>query len=298
MKVIDCPHLRGVTGRTSCANCTNNTQLKVYNCSAFGRCTIAKEIEGVSCCRTCPLNPQMDDPMIRLKWAYGVTTCPSRRESLLPKTLASLRDAGFCAPHLFVDGASSGFTSVGPALQLSGITYRDPAVGVYGNWILSMVELYIRSPLVDRYVLFQDDLLACGNLRRYLDNSPYPVKGYLNLYSSTPNNEALLIRGDGWYESDQMGRGALAIVFSREVLVALFTDQFSLKHLINKPTDNANGKQNVDGAINECMKSQGIKEYIHNPSLVQHTGILSTIRNQSFKAKTWRPDFDPMTLIH
>jgi hypothetical protein len=239
----------------------------------------------------------MDNPTMRLKWMYGVTTCPSRRESLLPKTLVSLRDAGFSAPHLFVDGASTGFASVGPALQLSGITYRDPSVGVYGNWVLSIAELYIRDPLADRYAVFQDDLVAVGNLRRYLDASPYPNKGYLNLYSATPQNEVLFTKGEGWYESNQMGRGALALVFSREILVALLSSTSSIKHLVEKPMDNVRGKRNVDGAILTAMQSIGVKEYIHNPSLTQHCGDLSTIGNHCMKAKTWRADFDPMVLI-
>src|SRR5579872_2050280 len=32
---------------------------------------------------------------VALAWAYGVTTVPARRDTLLPRTLASLRQAGF-----------------------------------------------------------------------------------------------------------------------------------------------------------------------------------------------------------
>src|SRR5437870_5459108 len=109
-----------------------------------------------------------------MKWSYGVTTVPSRRSTLLPKTLQSLRAAGFGEPRLFIDGCKQD-EAVGYSCQFRlPITARDPAVRPAGNWILSLWELYIREPVADRYAIFQDDLITYRNLRDYLEACKYP----------------------------------------------------------------------------------------------------------------------------
>ncbi len=74
------------------------------------------------------------------RWAYGVTTVPVREDRLLPKTLASLRAAGFDKPRLFVDGVRNAWDWE----QKFGleVTARWPHVLTAGNWVLSMYELY------------------------------------------------------------------------------------------------------------------------------------------------------------
>jgi hypothetical protein len=121
-----------------------------------------------------------------ITWAYGVTTIPLRRTDYLPKTLESLARAGFDRPRLFVDGSQSDvrYRDFGELET----TFHYPAVRLYGNWILALWELFLRNPGAQRYALFQDDLLACTNLRQYLERVPYPKGGgYLNLFSSPAN---------------------------------------------------------------------------------------------------------------
>lgn len=226
-------------------------------------------------------------------WAYGITTVPSRFNDVFLRTLASLRAGGFDKPHLFIDGGKR--LADYEALGLEMTVHFSP-VRTFGNWILSLGELYIRNPNADRFAIFQDDFVTYRNLRGYLERSPFPQQGYLNLYTF-PSNQTLAPKemSAGWYLSNQLGRGAVALVFNREGVKQLLHHT----HMINKPTDPHKGHKSVDGAISEAFRNLGWKEFVHNPSLVQHTGVASSMRNPphplatSFKGE----DFDAMELL-
>lgn len=204
-----------------------------------------------------------------MKWAVGITTVPERADELFPRTVQSLHKAGFTEHHVFTDGAKQHLTG----------TARTPRIGTYGNWLLGALELFIRSPAADRYAMFQDDLVAYPNLREYLESCKYPEKGYWNLYTF-PENAALCRRGyTGWYESNQMGLGAVALVFDRTALV----DLLATRHMVERPMDAARGAKSVDGAVVTALKKEGYKEYVHNPSLVNHTGHVSVMFHKPYK---------------
>lgn len=217
----------------------------------------------------------MTKTIIPKTWAYGVTTVPQRRVSLLPRTLDSLRKAGFDCPRIFVDGCDD--RSLYSQFNKE-ITLRYPSVRAYGNWFLALLELYLRNPAADRFAIFQDDFVTYRNLRTYLDSCSYPgelntkPKGYWNLYTF-PENQALSQGRSGWYSSDQMGKGGLALIFNREAVTVLLQQQ----HMIFRVQDPNRGWKSLDGGVVTAMKNEGWTEYVHNPSLVQHTGLTSTI---------------------
>jgi hypothetical protein len=210
-----------------------------------------------------------------------VTTVRSRIDHPLPQTLRSLRRAGFDDPRLFVDGDDD-LKLWKQRFGLEVTCRSGPPSKVVANWILSMLELYHREPLCDRYAIFQDDLVTYANLRAYLDHTPYPDRGYLNLYTF-PQNQSIAPRRAGWFEgvllngnSDpkrfQKGLGAVALVFSAEALRVLFTHP----GLFDKSKHASYGRIKIDGGIVTAMNLQGWREYVHNPSLVQHTGEVSS----------------------
>lgn len=236
-----------------------------------------------------------------MKWAYGVTTVPSRRDTLLPQTLQSLREAGFGEPRLFADNCDAIQSNWYRSTFNLEVTNRWPVIRTYGNWMLSLWELYIRDPSADRYAIFQDDFVTYKNLRRYLNKCPYPDKGYWNLYTF-PSNQEICPRDKhgryhvGWYESNQFGRGAVALIFSREAITTLLTHE----HMVNRVQDCARGHRSVDGGVVTCLvQKEGWKEYVHNPSLTQHTGLVSSMGSNpqrlalSFKGE----EFDAMELL-
>jgi hypothetical protein len=216
-----------------------------------------------------------------MNWSYGITTVPARVNTLLVDTLASLAAAGFHSPRLFIDG-------VGEALEVSEkeypITIRSPALGGFGNFALAALELSIRDPHADRYAIFQDDILVCKNLKEYLEASPYPEKSYLNLMTMESNHPVAQGRPadtTGWYQTDQLARGAQALVFNNIALRSLLTQ----RHFIDRPTTNSKrSTRGIDGTTVGAMNNAGYKEWVHYPSLVQHVGRVSAMNN------TWKGD--------
>lgn len=222
-------------------------------------------------------------------WTYGITTVPSRRFTTLPHTLRSLSAGGFPNSRLFVDvidGKQSDYST----LNLP-VTFRQPALGLHGNWILSLYELYLREPLVDRYCLFQDDIITYRNLRQYLNRCKLKNDQCWNLYTfppgyqttppnpeppgtvlTTPGTSWCGPEGSGWYPSNQFGRSALALVFPREAVKKIL----SHPHIIQK-AENTERRNTIDGAISEVIRNLGVTEYVHDPSLVNHIGDESTI---------------------
>jgi hypothetical protein len=222
------------------------------------------------------------------KWAYGITTVPMRLQTTFPLTLASLSAAGFDTPRLFVDGAQTGQTDrVNPAnsREIIDADYRKfglevtthyPKIRAYGNWILALGELYLRNPNMDRYAIFQDDVIAYRNLRAYLDSCDYPDNGYWNLYSYPPPKGTALPNSRGWHLSNQKGKGALGLVFSLQAVRTLLLHQ----HLVDRARDPNDGWKKIDGGVVDAMLKAGGREYVHNPSLVQHIGSFSSLHNR------------------
>jgi hypothetical protein len=227
--------------------------------------------------------------MMGLTWSYGVTTVPGRQGDLLPRTLKSLAAAGFDKPRLFVDGAEhpDGYLDFGLPLTL-----RYPTIRTMGNFALGLWELYTREPNAQRYAMFQDDFVTYRNLRQYLDAVKYPAQGYCNLYTF-PRNLKIATQ-KGWNLSDQLGKGAVALVFSRDALVNLLTHSHFAKRV-----QGPNGHKSIDGGICQAMTTSGWAEYTHNPTLVQHTGLKSSMgnREQPLADSFLGEDFDAMDLL-
>lgn len=206
-----------------------------------------------------------------MKWAYGITTVPERQYNYLPKTVESLKKAGFDKPTLFVDGVSGEYEDY----KLT-VVYRSSKILAFGNWMLSLVELWIRNPTADRFVIFQDDIVAYRNLRQYLDNCELPDNNYWNLYTF-PQNEVMHSGPYGWFISNQRGRGALALVFSKTVVLKLLTHPI----IVAKPRAKQNPHRSIDGiVVTTLSENLSIREYVHYPTLVQHTGDCSSIGNR------------------
>jgi hypothetical protein len=205
-----------------------------------------------------------------MKWACGVTTVPERATTTLPRTLTSLAAAGFDSPRLFADGP---WYSHMYGTLVSGTSFRGTGVGAYGNWTLGLTELFLREPKADRYAMFEDDVLLCRNVRQHLERCEYPKAGYWNLYTVPDNIDPTR---DGWQPSAQRGRGALALVFDGEAVKFLLCSMRAVNHA----ESSRRGYYLTDGAVLESMRKVGHKEWVHWPSLVQHVGAETTIRDR------------------
>jgi hypothetical protein len=226
------------------------------------------------------------------EWSYGVTTCPQRLTTLLPKTLESLTAAGFDQPRLFVGG--DGYIGDLPATQ------RNRPIGGFFNWLLGTWELFIREPDAVRYAMFEDDFVMCKGVREYLEKCTCPVRGYLNLFTFATNENKIFGKPTGWHKSDQLGKGAVALVLPHDAMVALLQQFFVYKPQVTEKKPHLREFNNTDGAIQHALiRMAKFTEYVHNPSLVQHVGRETTLGNARHPdAKTFPgEDFDARSLL-
>lgn len=229
-----------------------------------------------------------------MNWAYGVTTVIDRLGELLPRTLGSLLRGGFPQPRLFVDGCED------PNLYHKfglPVTTHYPTIRTYGNWSLALHELYYREPSADFYALFQDDIIVCSNLKEYLEKSNMPQDGYINLYT-VPANQTLAPKNNGWFLSNQNGKGALGLVFCRAMVLELLSSRLWLERPMNKER----GHRNIDGGIVHCLSTNyygKYREYCHNPSMIQHIGVVSSMGNKLLPVSDSFPgeEFDALSLV-
>jgi hypothetical protein len=49
-----CRHLGQATGEEiGCGTCPGSVRIKILACAVFGKCTLAKKLEGIACCQGC-----------------------------------------------------------------------------------------------------------------------------------------------------------------------------------------------------------------------------------------------------
>lgn len=214
---------------------------------------------------TIKIEPPKPETPVAIKWSYGITTVPQRIDDLFPRTVESLAKAGFDKPQLFVDNCKHPEHYEKFSLHM---TTRYPRVKTAAHWSLTLLELYMRDPSADRYAIFQDDFVTYENLRGYLEKLPYEEKTYWNLYTFPSNQKLNTSDTIGWYDSNQKGKGAVAIVFDRATAIALSSSQ----EFVERHQDPHRGHKAIDGGIVTCLRKLGWRELVHNPSLVYHTG--------------------------
>ena len=243
-----------------------------------------------------------------LNWAVGVITVPFRRETTFPSTIKSIEAAGFNRPHVFIDGDDDSLAWWSWDIVT---TVRGRRHGNFGNWYLGLAELYDLNPHADRFLMFEDDIIAVRNLREYLE-SPMPAGGYCNLYTGGERNPILAeTQPTGWFASDQRAAGALGLMFDNETVIRILGSEVFVRCRQNPN----NGDMRIDGAICLALRSdpaRAIIEYCHKPSLLQHTGADCSVLDKVRKERGLRlmnpavarsplfpgEEFDAMELSH
>ena len=244
--------------------------------------------------------PRYDTIYVKGTWQYAVTTVPSRINTTLPVTLKSLTSSGFEEPDLYIDGIlPSEIIDAGLDLPV-GIVHERHNVRTFSHWHLTLLDMFSRNPWAEYYAIFQDDFVCVRNLKEYIESSYPAEKCYLNLFTFM-ENEAIVHEVQGWVDSAKsasgrnMGRGAVGLVFRHDACEALLTSG----HMITRRYDAQRRHISLDGAVVESMNDSGYAEYVHGPSLLQHTGTESSMGNKKHPTALTFPgeDFDPLTLL-
>jgi hypothetical protein len=204
------------------------------------------------------------------QWSVGVTTAPRRRNHL-DQCLSTLAEAGWPRPYLFADGAAN----VPADWSHLPTTIREELVGAWPNYYLSLIELLMREPLADAYMLVQDDaVFYCEeNVREYLEQILWPgnAPGIVSLYCATPDAR----KERGWFSYDGVWKyGAVAFIFPREIAQRLVIAPTVFGHRWSTAGDSCVGIPDVLAA---WADANSIPFYYCSPSLVQHVGQTSSI---------------------
>lgn len=216
-----------------------------------------------------PKPPKRHGQRIR-QWAVGVTTAP-RREPTLQACLESLVRAGWEVPFLFMD---SPVRVPHAFLDLPG-TFRDQKIGAWPNYYLALMELMMRQPHADAYMIVQDDVIFFNreNVREYLEEVLWPGDslGLVSLYCSRMDTQSK----SGWHRRrGKWVAGAHAFVFAPQLAKAFVSDRSVFEHRWD--ADPADAKR-IHDLIGDWASDHGLHVWFPTPSLAQHVGHTSTL---------------------
>lgn len=203
-------------------------------------------------------------------WVVGVTTAP-RRRSRLDKCLSSMAQAGWPRPHLFIDGA----IDIGAQWAMLPCTSRDEQLGAWPNYYLALLELLMREPLADAYMMVQDDALfyCAENLREYLEQIlwPGPAPGIVSLFCAAPDAQ----HRAGWFQHQGRWKcSSIAFIFPREIAMRFACASSVFCHRWEEGDE---GRWGIPDVIANWALETGTPFYFPFPSLTQHIGDTSAI---------------------
>lgn len=207
------------------------------------------------------------------QWSVAVTTAP-RRQTTLERCLASLAAAGWSQPRIIVDGE----VEIPPAWNHLPVTRRIPQIGAWPSYYLTLVELLMRDPAAEAFLIVQDDVVFFEHpgLRRYLESILWPDRrsGIVSLFCS---REYASDR-PGWYALDQpLIWGAQALVFSREAAIGFLSDPEVVRHRF---AEGDLGLARIDLLVGRWAYETDTPVHLCSPSLAQHIGHVSAIWNE------------------
>ena len=203
------------------------------------------------------------------EWAVAVTTAP-RKQSTLDHCLQSLQIAGWEAPRIIVDGE----VAISPEWEHLPTTYRLPQIGAWPSWYLTLIELLMRQPNAQAFMIVQDDVVLFQHpgLRMYLESVLWPAStpGIVSLFCSRAYNQSK----PGWYHLEKnLVWGGQALVFSHEAATNLVSDPEIVRHRFS----GSDGLANIDGVVGKWAWENETPVHVTSPSLAQHIGHISAI---------------------
>ena len=203
------------------------------------------------------------------RWAVGVTTAP-RGQPTLAACLDSLLRAGWERPYLFIDSP----VRVPDRFSHLPGTLRDEPIGAWPNYYLALLELLMREPHADAYMIVQDDLVFFDreNLREYLEDVLWPGRSSLlvSLYSTTVDSGP----EPGWHRRVGWVSGAHVFVFPPQIAKAFVIDRSVFEHRwMGHPV----WSKCLDDLIGNWARARRVDVWFPTPSLTQHIGDASTL---------------------
>lgn len=270
-----CWNLGKLVGWRDCPTCRGQVRVKVFACGHPRH-----EFATINECLQCPDYEQRLRTGSVRQWAVGVTTAP-RAEVTLGRCLDSLECAGWSDAWLFAEPG----TLLPDRVNLARVTQHAHPLGAWSNWLLGLAELCQREPLADAYLMIQDDVVFCQNLRSYLEHVLWPVEavGVVTLYNPRASHDD----ETGFQRLPTAGGlpGALALAFPNSAARQFLADSQIWNHKWrNAPT----AAKLIDVVVGQWAERVNLPAWAHVPSLVQHIGDRTTLWGQAEDAQPRR----------
>ena len=146
-------------GPRECKRCRGSVRQKTFACGhpLHGEAVLRD-------CRSCPdYEPLLATGAVKT-WAVGLTTAP-RQEPTLAGCLTAWPPPVGTRPS-YLPNRERSCPERTRSLEL---VRRAAPLGVIGNWLLGLSELLVRAPAADAYLMVQDDVVFCRNVRGCLE---------------------------------------------------------------------------------------------------------------------------------
>jgi hypothetical protein len=227
-----------------------------------------------------------------MQWSVGIAAAPRSSDSYLKHTIESVA-SNFQDVHVFAE----------PLLENPGgvILHRHgEQFGDWSNWLCGLFSLIAIRPKTDYFLMLEDDVSLCKNLEYYLEGLIPQIGKFAALSIYTPRRYA---RNYGRYVHNECHGiqtwGSQALVFGRHEAVRFLSSPEVLLH--RSYGDNYQGRDisnaRKDAIIGLWADRENLPLYFHSPSLVQHTGLISSLGNESHESLYVGSDFDAMQLV-
>ncbi len=200
-------------------------------------------------------------------WAVGVTTAP-REASTLSRCLHSLMGAGWPAGLVFAEPGDYYAHERWPLVQ----RYRQS--GVLANFLLGLLELYLRDSNADAYLMVQDDAMFVPGCRQYLEEHLWPEDADLvvSLFDVCATQDRR-----GWRTDRTNIWAPIAFLMPNRTVRRLLSSLGPIFDYRQHHGELAIGNLAEDLAYNHWFIDNGINTWFPSPSLVHHDGRLSSI---------------------
>jgi len=248
-------------------------------CHYYGTCTIVPN--GNRSCQFCSDRLKIEylfnkDPNFNIykkrqkfgdkikKWAVGVVTAP-RKISTITKTIKALEKAGWENGIIFAEPNSYIYQN-----NNWEYVHRSKRLGIFGNWMLGLYELFIRNIDADAFFMIQDDILVPPNTRNYLERSLW--------FTETPHLVSLFGMFDNdpeyqWREVYKYEGGPNSIIMSHETVQEILSSLIPLQYYGIQSKKNTSFD---DLGIFSLMSKNNWPTFYPKPSISDHIGHYST----------------------
>jgi len=186
-----------------------------------------------------------------MNWATVVLTAP-RPEPTLERTLESLRRAGW--PDCLVS--------------------EDPGSrGQFSAWIEALGRIVRWRPDADAYLVIEDDVAFCRDLRKYAERTLWPDRADKVALCSPYSPAVYRAERRGWNRQDRGFHlvGALAWILPPKAACDVLRD---LSPLVGTEAS----RRGADYLVGDWAAKTGRSVWYHTPSLAQHTGLRNSAR--------------------